>query len=301
MVIPSWNAGAVLGRCLVSLKCQEVTGGFETIVVNNGSTDHTADVLRSHPGVRVLSNDQNVGFSMANNQGAEAARGDVLVFLNSDTEVLDEDVLERLAAIAEQPDVGLVGPMLLNVDGTLQPSCAAYLSVSGALALMTGLPRLLPDRLLLQVAPDRWSHDRSRDVDWVKGAAMAIRSDLFRDLGGFWPTLYGEETDLAFRVRGRGLRVRFESSARVMHVGGHSLGQRLSDAERAARVANAEMLFLRTHYGRVRRTAIRAILTVGYGARVALHAALGRRARSAAFWEMARVVASRRGGSEHSA
>ena len=293
VVIPSWNAAPVLGPCLDSLERQEVTGGFETIVVNNGSTDETADVLRDHPSARVLSNVLNVGFSAANNQGAAAAEGNVLVFLNSDTEALGTDVLERLATVAEQPDVALVGPRLLNPDGTLQKSCAAYLSLGGAVALMTGLHRLLPERLLPKVAPHRWSHDRSRDVDWVKGAALAIRADLFRDLGGFWPVLYGEETDLAFRARRRGLRVRFEHSARVMHIGNYSLGQRLSDTERAAEVANSEVQFLRSHCGPVRRLAIRTILTAGYASRAVVHALLGRPGRAAVFREMARVLASR--------
>jgi GT2 family glycosyltransferase len=294
VVIPSWNAAAVLGACLESVERQELPGGHETIVVDDGSTDHTVDVLREHPAVRVLSNERNAGFSVACNRGAAAARGEVLVFLNSDTELLGTNVLERLAEAAEQPGVGLAGPMLVNVDGTLQPSCGAFPSVGNALALMTGLHRLLPDRALARVAPHRWSHDGPRDVDWVVGAVLAIRADLFRNLGGLWPVLYAEETDLAYRVRARDLRVRFEHTARVMHVGRHSLGQRLSDVARAAEVANAELTFLQTHYGRLRRTAIRVILTAGYVARSGLHHLLGRRVRAAMFREMARVMASGR-------
>jgi hypothetical protein len=301
VVIPSWNAAAVLGACLDSVKRQELRGGFETIVIDDGSTDDTTKVLGEHPDLRVISNEECLGFSVACNTGAAVARGEVLVFLNSDTELLTADALERLAQAAGRPDVGLAGPMLVNVDGTLQPSCAAFLTVRTALALMTGLHRLLPDRLLPRVAPHRWSHDRSRDVDWFKGAVVTIRADLFRDLGGFWPSLYGEETDLAFRARERGLRVRFERSARVMHVGDHSLGQRLSDADRAARVVNSEVLFLRTHYRPGRAIAIRAILTAGYASRAALNALLGHRRRAAVFREMTRVVASRSSGTALSA
>jgi GT2 family glycosyltransferase len=292
VVIPSWDGAAVLGPCLDSVSRQHVTGGIETIVVDDGSTDHTTDLLARYPGIRVLSNAQSVGYSAACNQGAADAHGAVLVFLNSDTELLSGDVLERLAVAAEQPNIGVVGPMLQNPDGTLQPSCAAYLTVTRAVALMTGLHRLLPDRLRARVAPHTWSHDRSRDVDWVKGAALAIRADRFRELGGFWPTLFGEETDLAFRARGRGLRVRFEREARVMHIGGYSIGRRLSDPEREARIAEAELRFLRNHYGRQRRTVIRAVLFAGFAARAAVHGIRGRRDRAAAFRAMARVLVS---------
>ena len=88
VIIVSWNAAPVLGRCLESLVGQRVTGGFETIVINNASTDHTVEVLREHADeVRVLTNDHNAGFSVGNNQGAKAARGRTLFFLNSDTEL----------------------------------------------------------------------------------------------------------------------------------------------------------------------------------------------------------------------
>ncbi len=291
-VIPSWNGAAVLGPCLDSIARQVVAGGLETIVVDDGSTDATPEVLRGHAGVCLLSNDRSVGYSAATNQGAAAARGRVLVLLNSDTELVGSDTIERLATAAETPNIGLVGPMLLNVDGTLQPSCGAHLRVSGALVLMSGLHRLLPDRVRARVTPHTWSHDRSRDVDWVKGAAMAIRADLFRELGGLWPALFGEETDLAFRVRKQGLRIRFERTARVVHRGGYSLDQKLSEAERAVRVADSQKLLLVTHYGRLRRVTIRGILLAGYGARAVIHSLLGRRSRAVVFREMARVMAS---------
>ena len=147
----SWNAGPVLGRCLESLERQRVTGGFETIVVDNASTDNTVDVLGVHAhAVRVITNDENVGFSAGSNQGATAARAPVLFFLNSDTELLGPDVLERLADAVEEPTVAIAGPLLVNPDGSLQPSCVGHPSVTLALLIGSGLHRLLPDRLAMQ-------------------------------------------------------------------------------------------------------------------------------------------------------
>jgi len=293
VIVVSWNAAPVLARCLQSLARQHVDGGFETIVVDNASTDHTAGILREHAdGVRVITNDQNVGFSAGNNRGAAAARARVLFFLNSDTELLGPDVLERLAEVVEQPTVGMAGPLLLNPDGSLQPSCAAHPSVARALLIGSGLHRLLPDRLAMRVAPQFWSHDRPCDVGWVDGAAVAIGADLFHELGGFWSSLYAGEENLAYRAQRRGLRVRFEPAAKVMHVGNFSLSQRQSQSARAARVASAEMRLLRAHYSQWRGGVIRVIVGSGYAARATAHAVLGRRERARVFLAMARVYAA---------
>jgi GT2 family glycosyltransferase len=299
VIVATWNACEVLGDCLESLAGQELDGGFETIVVDNASTDGTADLLRRHADrVHVISNVRNAGFSVANNQAAREARGRVLFFLNSDTKLLATDTLERLARAVQAPDVGIAGPMLVNPDGSLQASCAAHPSVGRALLVSSGLHRLLPDTARARVVPGKWGHDRSIDTGWVMGAAMAVRADVFRTLGGFWLTMYAEDEDLAYRVQQQGLRVRFESTARVMHVGNHSLAKRWSNAERAARVANAELVFLRTHYGRARAGAIRTIVGAGYLVRALAHGLLGRRAPALVHLRMAWVYAGGRRGAE---
>jgi GT2 family glycosyltransferase len=295
VVIASWNAGDVLGACLASLETQVLDGGFETIVVNDASTDNTAELLRDWegPSRTVVTNESNLGFSGANNRGAEEARGRVLFFLNSDTELLAPDVLERLAEAAEDPSVGIVGPKLLNPDGSMQPSCTAHPSVTTALVIGSGMQRVLPDGLLRRVAPQFWSHEHSIDTDWLLGAALAIRADLFRALGGFWTTTYAEEADLAYRVQERGLRVRYDTSARLMHVGNHSLGKKWTVPGRARVIAQAEVAFLGTHYGRARRVAIRAITGVGLALRTVIHAALRRREQAAVYRAMAAVYLGR--------
>ena len=154
-----------------------------------------------------------------------------------------------------------------------------------------GLHRVLPDRMRARLLPQFWSHSEPLDTDWLMGAALAVRADVFHELGGFWPTLYNEETDLAYRARQRGLRVRFESRARVMHIGNHSLSQRLDDGARAKRSAEAELAFLQAHYGRSRRAAIRAVGVLTYGTRALAHTLLGRRSRATVYRAMTSVYA----------
>jgi GT2 family glycosyltransferase len=295
VIVVTWNSGDVLGSCLDSLERQQVDGGFETIVVDNASTDTTQELLRSHGRhVRVITNNHNVRYAGANNQAAQVARGDVLFFLNSDTELRGTDVLERIASTAEDPSVGIAGPMLVNPDGTLQPSCGRHPSIVRALVVGIGAHRLLPDSALARIAPDHWSHDRSTDTDWVMGAAIAVRADVFRELGGFWETMYAEEQDLAYRAQECGLRVRFERSATVMHIGNHALAQLWSDADRAAQVARAELAFLATHYARARAAAIRVITGIAYSVRFLILARLGRSGRAAVYRAMAEGDSGRR-------
>jgi GT2 family glycosyltransferase len=294
VIIASWNAADVLDRCLESLGRQEFAGGFETIVVDNGSTDSTAELVRAQDGlVRSIRNERNEGYATANNQGAQAATGRILFIFNSDIELLAPDALERLCRAVEEPGVGLVGPRLVNPDGTLQASCAAHPSVLRALVVGLGLQRVLPQRVLIRIAPEFWAHDGPVDTDWLLGAALAIPADLYHELGGMWSTEYAEDEDLAYRVQQRGLRVRFDDSARVMHVGNHTLGKHRTDSQRAERVAHAELVFLWTHYSRPRALAIRAITLAAYAARALLHRFLGNGGRADVFRAMARVYAGR--------
>jgi GT2 family glycosyltransferase len=124
------------------------------------------------------------------------------------------------------------------------------------------------------------------------GAAVALRAELFHGVGGFCHTTYAQETDLAYRIRQRGLKVRFEPSARVMHIGNVAGSQRWSESERAAHIASAEVTFLMTHYGAVRGAAIRAIAFAGFAARALAHALLGRPETARVFRSMARVYSS---------
>jgi GT2 family glycosyltransferase len=289
-IVVTWNAADVLPACLDSLLSQELAGGLEVIVVDNASTDGTAEVLGGYTDrVRVIANDRNAGFPAANNQAAAEADGDVLFFLNPDTELPGRDTLARLTGALDATGAALAGPKLLNPDGSLQASCAPHPTVARALLVATGAAHLLPDALRARLAPDMWSHDAARDVDWVMGAALAVRADAFRELGGFWPRMYGEDQDLAFRAQERGLRVRFEPAASVVHLANHSGRRRWSDAQRAQRVAAAELMFLRTHYRRPRAAAIRAIVGSGYALRSLGHRLRGRAERARVYRAMAVV------------
>ncbi len=282
IVIVTWNGASVLSACLGSVAAQQGIEIGRVIVVDNASSDGTVELLDSlRPALPfelvVVANDENRGYGAANNQGASRASGEFLVLLNPDTAFVRADSLARLCGSLHDAGVGLVGPRLINPDGTLQPSCAAIPSVSHALILGTGLHRLVPRSLQARFAPRRWAHDITTEVGWVGGACMALRLRDFRSIGGFSEAtfMYGEDLELAYCIRQRGYFVVFVSDSVVIHHDDHSADQRWSSAQRAARVARGNLVFLQRHYGPVRRNTIRSILAGTYLVRWLLYILLG--------------------------
>jgi GT2 family glycosyltransferase len=158
----------------------------------------------------------------------------------------------------------------LYPNGFPQPSCAHFPGLQPALIQGLGVHRALPDRWRPRWAPLAWSHSYSTNTDWLRGACLAMRTRDFVTLGGFSEAtfMYGEDLELAYRVRRAGLRVRFCYEAEVIHHDDHSGSQRWSASERAARVMRAELIFIRQTRGRVAFRALRALLRLVYASRV---------------------------------
>jgi GT2 family glycosyltransferase/2-polyprenyl-3-methyl-5-hydroxy-6-metoxy-1,4-benzoquinol methylase len=216
IVIPVRNRAEFTARCLDALAATVDPGETEIIVVDNGSTDRTGDLLRSAPlPIRVVINAENLGFARAANQGARAARGDLLVFLNNDTEP-ETGWLEALQAAATEPGVGIVGARLLYPGTRRIQHAGLALNAEG-----------IPDHLWRGVPADDPRVCRPRDVDMVTGACLAIRRALFERLGGFDENYRNgvEDVDLCLAARADALRIRYEPSAVVLHHEGATEGR----------------------------------------------------------------------------
>lgn len=221
----------------------------EVIVVDNNSPDQSADLLReafpipTHPDVHIIANKENVGFSKANNQGAAQAKGDVLFFLNPDTVVRGNAIQRLVAFLRARPDLGAVGPRVLNPDGSDQASTLPF-QTAGSL-----LHHYLPIGDLLRGADRRTDMipDASQPVDIVVGCALALRRDAFDEVGGWDESyfMYAEETELCWNLREAGYTNYFLREAEIIHYGGassrdHYTEQQLLACQSAAR-------FLRRH------------------------------------------------------
>jgi O-antigen biosynthesis protein len=182
---------------------------FEVVIVDNASPDETAERLREEvDGATLIFNESNTGFGGGYNQGAEAARGELLCFLNSDA-LAEPGWLPPLEAMLERPGVGAAVPMLLNEDGTLQEAGSVIDSVGWAIALGGGED------------PGRFEYRFAREVDFGSAACMLLRRADFFDVGCFdeaYAPAYFEDVDLSFKLKDRGLRTMYEPRSRVVHV-----------------------------------------------------------------------------------
>ncbi|MBW2618186.1 MAG: glycosyltransferase family 2 protein, partial [Deltaproteobacteria bacterium] len=243
VLIVVYNAIAEAQDCLASL-AERTSSPIETIVVDNASPQGGAEGLaRLFPQIRLIQNQENVGFARAVNQAAEASRGEYLLLLNPDARLLNDAVKLLADWLDTHPQAGLAGPRLVNPDGSLQTSTYCFPSLAQSAAHLFLLKKLLPLSLLRRLAP-AWlgrrvgqlsRHDRPQPVDYCTGAALMLRRRVWEELGGLDERffLYYEEKDLSLRAVRAGWQTWFVPAARV----GHAIGASAETAPQAAALA----------------------------------------------------------------
>ncbi|MEM7480136.1 MAG: glycosyltransferase [Acidobacteriota bacterium] len=226
IVVPTHNTRELALACLQSL-----TGGSslqnEVLVVDDGSADGTAEAVAGRfPEARVLRHDRATGFSAAANRGAAAAGGEVILFLNSDTEVETDALLALISAFEGDAGLGIAGAALRFPDGRPQWSAGPEPSALWLFSLASGLPahlRRLPGydvlRRFFGGVPTRGGGSGPVPVDWVTGAALAVRRQVWSDCGPFDESVlfYCQDLDLCTAAREAGWKVGLIPTFRVMH------------------------------------------------------------------------------------
>ena len=281
VVIVSYESRELLGHCLAALAADAGrTAGTEVIVVDQASADGTAAWLAAeHPEVRLVALEENVGFGAGNNRGAAIAEGRWLLLLNSDAYVRAGAIDELVRFAGARSAIGVEGPRLLWPDGRLQRSCRRFPTVFRLATEYLYLRKLAPrSRILNGFYCGDFDHGEPRRVDWLTGACLLVRRDLFERLGGFDEAFFlsSEEVDLLYRARALGAETWYDPAAEVVHVWGGTAG-------RASALTLEEQA--RSH---VRYFAKHASAATARRARVVLLAGLRLRSRrSAAYREAA--------------
>ena len=230
IVIVSYNTADLTCSCLSALERVPSPDKREIFVVDNASQDGSAELIRNRfPTIHLIANKDNKGFGAANNQLLPLCRGDLIFFLNPDTEVMPDALEKSITYMKNHTGIGLAGANILNPDGTHQESVSYR--YPGEKYTRGDLPSL------------------KGEIACVLGAAMIARRDVVLDIGGFDEDffLYGEDEDLCLRIRKAGWEIGFIDKADVIHMGGQS--ELLTEpAEKLRKKIRATYLFYRKHY-----------------------------------------------------
>ncbi len=244
IIIVNWNTRQLLLDCLAAIPAATPDIAVETWVVDNGSADGSVAAVQSHyPEVRIIANGDNKGFAAANNQAIRASNSRHVLLLNSDTLPGAGSLSALVRFLDQHPRVGIVGPELLNGDGSVQLSYASFPTLASEL---TGRNLRRRQRFATSDGSEAYR------VDWIGGACFAIRRTAIEQFGLLDERyfMYTEEADWCFRARRAGWEVCYLPGAEVVHLGGQS--SRMVSTRMKAELYRSKLRFFGKHYGSLR-------------------------------------------------
>jgi GT2 family glycosyltransferase len=273
VIVITWDTCELTLACLASVRRSSPGISTEFIIVDNGSTDGTPDIVqREYPDAVVIRNTTNAGFPRANNQGLRHARGKYVLFLNSDTVVGPGAIEACVAELEADANVGMVGCRLVYADGRTQFEAARnpYM-LRDLLSEVFYLHMLFPrSGVFAHHLIGDWDHLDRRDVEAISGAFMLVRREIADAVGGLPEDLLAYHEDLAFclRVRRRGWRVRYLGDVVTVHIANqgtsrHKLRWYLLECE-------CKLRLIREGQGRLHAAVARVVFPLQFGLRLTL-------------------------------
>lgn len=247
--IVNYNTANLLRECLYSVLTQHAD---EIVVVDNASADCSVEMMRAEfPSVPLIALQKNIGFGAASNRGIETCGSGQIVLLNADTRMKPGALRALHNYLEDHPQAAIIGPRILNPDGTLQTSCFHFPTPLHIFLYISGLYRAIPRfPVLKQRTLQKMGSKSARSVPWILGAALVFRRETFEELGGFDENffMYFEEADLCYRLFSQGKQIHFVPEAEVIHVGAASTTQKRAWSYIQFFASLAQ--FYRKHYSR---------------------------------------------------
>ncbi len=265
IITVSWNVSKLLHDCLSSVEAVRDALHLEMVVVDSASSDDTPDMVeRDFPWVNLIRCTENAGFPKGNNIGIEASTGEYVILLNPDTVVIEDALSQLCDYLDEHQDVGVVGPKLLNPDGTIQSSRRRFPTFLTGVFESTWLQESAPKQILDHYYALDLPDDETAVVDWVMGAALLTRRSIIDRVGGLDEAyfMYSEELDWCRRIKEAGWEVVYLPSAQIIHHLGKSSEQAVT--HRHINFNKAKLRYFRKYHGIVVAFALRAFLLLTY-------------------------------------
>ena len=250
ILVISYNTKEMTISCLESIDKQALVSDYEIIVVDNNSSDGSAQAISDKfPNVRLFALNENLGFAKANNYAAQFSKADFLLLLNPDTIVLNS-AIDKLREFSKNYDnAGIWGGRTLFGDGRLNPtSCWKKMTVWGLLCNALGVTKVFPNSILFNPeAYGGWKRDCIKSVDIVTGCFLLIKRNLWNELNGFDERffMYGEEADLCLRARNLGCSPIITPEAEIIHFGGASEKVR---SDKLIKLLKAKVQLIKNHW-----------------------------------------------------
>lgn len=251
IIIVNYNAKDLLKPCIQSILDQETKFDFEILVVDNDSRDGSVTMLKENfsqiKKIRLLNNNQNLGFSKANNLAIKEAAGRYVLLLNPDTLIISGAIDRLVGFLNLKDDVAAVGAKLLNGDGSIQHSIGHFPTIFNQLARSLFLHRLFPKvDIFCELETHDSSYQNIKNVDWVYGAAIMMRKSVIDETGLFDESffLFSEETDLCYRINQAGYNILYCPDAHIIHYG---RGLNIN-SDILAQLNRSKLQYFRKHY-----------------------------------------------------
>jgi GT2 family glycosyltransferase len=275
IVLVAYNCEAWLGRCLKALPSALAGRSADVVVVDNASSDDSAEVASAHHGVTLIRNHENLGFAAAVNQGVRASSARWVLLLNPDTDPGPGAIDNLLTFALAHPENRLYGGRTLREDGTLDPaSCWGLPSLWSTLCFALGLTTAFRgSRLFDPESLGRWQRDSVREVGMVAGCLMLVGRDTWDELGGLDESyfVYGEDADFNARARKLGASPIVVPSAQIVHAKGVSSG-----SSHLPLLLSGKITFARKHFPQGQATLVVWMLRSGTAVRAVASRALVR-------------------------
>lgn len=263
IIIVNYNGLRFTQQCLESLFRFHAPGTVEVIVVDNNSSDGSQNELpRLFPAINLIPLPENRGFGAANNIGAKKAKGDFLFFVNNDTIFKDETVVALQRMFLNQSELGIVGPKLLNEDGTFQRSFGEFPSIRNEFA---------EKRMAGNHSAEESTSEQPVRKDWVTGAAFMIKRGLFEAVGGFDDGffMYFEDIDLCRTLAKKGLSSLYVPAVAMIHLGGKSYGAK--DRRITMEYRRSQLRYYDKHNSWIQRCMVRLYIFIKFLPKIIEH------------------------------